>query len=226
MGRIDSQVKLRGFRIELPEIESVLRSHEAVVEAVAVVREDQPGDRRLVAYVVATADGAPAVSELRRWLRDSLPDYMVPGAIVPLAALPMLPNGKIDRAALPVPDGVRQLDQSYVAPRTTLERCLAALWCEILSVDQVGVHDNFFDRGGHSLLLIQLRARMVAALEMEVTVIDLFRFPTISALATHLAQSPQTPVFAGVQNRAERQRAAVRLRRRQSANAREVRGPQ
>jgi amino acid adenylation domain-containing protein len=224
MGRIDNQVKLRGFRIELPEIESVLRGYEAVREAAVVIREDEPGDRRLVAYVVVSEAGAPAVSDLRRFLRELLPDYMVPSAIVPLAALPVSPNGKIDRSALPPPGDARQLDEAYVAPGTALERRLAELWCGILRLEQVGIHDNFFDLGGHSLLLIQLHARLVAALEREITVVDLFRFPTISALAAHLSRPPKAaPAFAAVEGRAERQRAAVRLRRRQAAQSRDVR---
>lgn len=213
LGRIDNQVKLRGFRIELAEIESVLRTHAAVLEASAIVREDRPGDRRLVAYVVLD-DAAVTAAELRRVLRDTLPEYMVPSAVVPLAAMPLTPNGKIDRAALPAPDGARQVDETFVSPRTSMERRLAELWRGVLGVDQIGVADNFFDLGGHSLLLMQLHARLVAALAVDVTVLDLFRFPTIGALAAHISEvsSPAIPM-APAKSRADRRRALNRLRR-------------
>lgn len=217
LGRIDNQVKLRGFRIELSEVESVLRAQEGVLEAVAMVREDEPGDRRLVAYVVLAGD-TQSVSALRAQLRATVPDYMVPAAIVTLPAMPLTPNGKIDRAALPKPDGARQLDQAFVSPRTAVERQLAAIWCDVLRVERVGVTDNFFDLGGHSLLLIQLHARIVAALPVRLTVLDLFRFPTIVALAGHLANhSAETVAAVSAQHRADRRRAVTQRRKRNPA---------
>jgi aryl carrier-like protein len=135
----------------------------------------------------------------------------------------LTPNGKIDRAALPAPEGERSLDHAYVAPVTSLERQVAAVWCELLRLDQVGVQDNFFDLGGHSLLLIQLHARLAQVVDADLTVLDLFRFPTISALAAHLSAPAATAPFAAVQRRAERQRAVVQARRRQAAQARDAR---
>jgi acyl-coenzyme A synthetase/AMP-(fatty) acid ligase len=214
LGRIDNQVKLRGFRIELAEVESVLSRHEAVLEAVVMVREDQPGDRRLVAYVVV-ADAGVLPSALRAVLRAALPDYMVPAAIVVLAALPLTPNGKIDRGALPQPDGTRQIDQAFVSPRTGLERQLVSIWRDVLRLEQVGVTDNFFDLGGHSLLLIQLHARIVSSLQIELTVLDLFRYPTIGAIAASLSEASSDNVTApSAQDRADRRRAVNRLRQR------------
>jgi amino acid adenylation domain-containing protein len=213
LGRVDNQVKLRGFRIELSEVEAVLRTHDAVLEACAVIREDRPGDRRLVAYVVLE-DAAVTASELRRFLRDAVPEYMVPSALVPLASLPLTPNGKIDRAALPVPDATRQVDETFVSPRTAMERRLAEIWRGVLNLDQIGVTDNFFDLGGHSLLLIQLHARIVAALAVDLTVLDLFRFPTIGALAAHISEVSSTPApMVSAMSRADRRRAVNRLRR-------------
>ena len=223
LGRIDNQIKLRGFRIELAEIEAVLRTHEAVREAAVVVREDQPGDRRLVAYISAAAGAAVPVDQLRTLVRETLPDYMMPSAIVTLPALPVTANGKIDRAALPAPDGGRQLEQVFVAPSTALERRVAAVWRDVLRVTEVGINDNFFDLGGHSLLLVQLHARLVETLELEISVLDLFRFPTISTLANHLTEPlPQTRPFAAVQGRADRRRAAIQ-RKRQPGPARQTR---
>jgi amino acid adenylation domain-containing protein len=214
LGRIDAQVKLRGFRIEPGEIEAVLSTHASVAQAVVIIREDRPGDKRLVAYVVAAEGGMPASGELRRLAKERLPDYMVPSAVVVLEALPLTPNGKINRRALPAPDGVRQPDETYVQPRTDTERRIAAIWCEVLGVQTVGVEDNFFDLGGHSLLVVKLHGRLRAELGGELTVVDIFRFPTVAALAKQFTQAEAPEVFAdGVRDRARLQREAMARRR-------------
>jgi amino acid adenylation domain-containing protein len=181
LGRMDQQVKVRGYRIELGEVEAALLARPGVREAAAVVHATASGDRRIVAYVVADAgDAAP----LRDALRAELPDYMVPSAIVPLHALPLTANGKLDRRALPAPDlGV----DGYVAPRTPAEEVLAGIWAEVLSVPRVGVHDGFFDLGGHSLLATRVVSRVREAFGVELPLRALFEAPTVAALAERVA---------------------------------------
>ncbi|WNG57420.1 amino acid adenylation domain-containing protein [Archangium gephyra] len=185
VGRVDSQVKLRGFRIEPGEVESALVGYPGVGEAVVMVREDSPGDRRLVGYVVAREGQGLEVSELKAYLKDKLPDYMVPAALVKLDTLPLNPNGKVDRKALPVPDQVRT-SQGYVAPRNETERLLAQLWSEVLAAPRIGIHDNFFELGGHSLLATQALSRIRTAFEAELPLREFFESPTIAALALKL----------------------------------------
>jgi amino acid adenylation domain-containing protein len=223
LGRIDDQVKLRGFRIEVGEIEAVLTQHEAVAQSVVVLREDVPGDKRLVAYVVAAPDQVVEAPELRRFLREKLPEYMVPSAVVELAAVPLLPNGKVNRRGLPPPEGQRQSAEAYVAPANEIERGIADVWKELLRLDTVGVHDNFFDLGGHSLLVIQLHSRLRTKLSLELTVLDLFVHPTIHALAAKLDDRnvAETVEFDLVRERAAKQREAMK-RRRVSSETREV----
>ncbi|RKH59280.1 non-ribosomal peptide synthetase, partial [Corallococcus interemptor] len=181
VGRIDAQVKVRGFRIELGEVENALRAAPAVKDAVVLAREDSPGDKRLVAYVVGEALD---VTALRAHLKQHLPEYMVPAAFVPLEALPLTSNGKVDRKALPAPDAtVLRASHAYEAPASPLEEKLAALWSEVLRVPAVGRTDNFFELGGHSLLATQLVARVRAALDIELPLRALFEAPTIAALA-------------------------------------------
>ncbi len=155
--RLDNQVKVRGFRIELGEIETGLATHPALKQSVVAVREDRPGDVRLVAYIVTLPGQDVTVTEVRKHLRSTLPDYMIPQHVLELEAVPMTPSGKIDRKALPSPFSAGALEEDvYIAPRTETERALAAIWQEVLGVDRVGIHDNFFDMGGHSLLSIHL----------------------------------------------------------------------
>jgi hypothetical protein len=170
LGRIDHQVKLRGYRIELGEVETVLSQHEAVRQAVVVARQDAPGDKRLVAYVVLHEGGGgdSATAELKQHLLQALPAYMLPGAFVVLEALPLTPNGKLDRAALPAPDAEKlERRETYVAPRNDLEEVVAGTWEEVLGVEQVGIHDSFFELGGHSLLIMQVISRLRSALQVE-----------------------------------------------------------
>jgi len=188
LGRIDHQVKIRGFRIELGEIEAVLGQHPGVRETVVLAREDEPGEKRLVAYVVPNDGQEPTVSELRRFLKEKLPEYMVPSAFVTLEALPLTPNGKVDRQALPSPQGTRpELEGAYVAPRTPVEEVLAGIWAEVLGLEQVGVHDNFFNLGGDSILSIQIIARANQA-GLRLSPRDLFQHPTVERMAGAVGQ--------------------------------------
>jgi len=182
LGRIDHQVKIRGFRIELGEIEAVLAEHPTVRESVVIAREDSAGDKRIVAYFIPH-EGAPAISELRGYLKRSLPEYMVPSAWVILESFPLTPNGKVDRKALPVPDFSRTtLEQGYVAPRDSVEGIIAMIWSEVLRRGPIGRHDNFFDLGGHSLKATQIVSRLRKVFQSEIPLRHLFEFPTIAAL--------------------------------------------
>ncbi len=190
MGRIDTQVKIRGYRIELGEIENVLREHPSVGDAVAMVRQDVPGDPRLVAYVVPAQEASLDPQVLRSFLKERLPDYMVPAWFVVLKALPLTPNGKVDRRALPRPDYAQnQQPTDFVAPRTPDEEILAAIWQELLHADRVGVHDNFFELGGHSLLATQLISRIRDAFGVELPLKDLFEAPTVAELVLKIEQA-------------------------------------
>jgi hypothetical protein len=183
IGRRDAQVKVRGFRIECGEVEAALLSHPAVTEAVVVAGRDHGGEARLVAYLVAPSN--PTVSELRRFLRSCLPDYMIPGVFMTLASLPLTANGKLDRAALPAPDPDRPHQAtSYAPPRTATETHMADVFCEVLGLDQVGIHDNFFDLGGHSLLATQILSRLQPP--GILTLRTFFETPTIAELAPTL----------------------------------------
>ncbi|HEY1137571.1 MAG TPA: amino acid adenylation domain-containing protein [Xanthomonadaceae bacterium] len=186
IGRIDHQVKLRGFRIELGEIESVLLARDDVAEAVVVCREDRPGDKRLVAYVVPAANAACDVAALRATARERLPEYMVPSAWMVLVCMPLTPNGKVDRRALPVPEGNEVAEDSYVAPVTAEEIALAELWADVLGKPRVGLHDNFFDLGGHSLLANQLVSRMQKRFGGDIGLRMVFEAPTVAQFAEKL----------------------------------------
>ena len=184
LGRIDTQVKIRGFRIELGEIEAVLMQHRAVGEAVVIAREDARGDKTLVAYVVNHEDVPP--SELRSFLKGKLPEYMLPSAIVVLDRLPLSPNGKLDRKALPAPE--YRSEEAFVAPRTPNEQTLAAIWAEVLKLEKIGIHDNFFDLGGHSLLATQVISRVRKTFELDIPLRALFELPTVAELAKLIVQ--------------------------------------
>jgi amino acid adenylation domain-containing protein len=188
LGRIDNQVKIRGFRIELGEIESVLNQHPAVREAVVIVQQDVPDDKHLVAYIVFNEQvNNPKTSELRQFLNEKLPQYMVPSAYVTLDTLPLTPNGKVNRHLLPEVDAFNlDTEQSYVAPGTCIEEELARIWGQILGKQQVGIYDNFFELGGHSLLATQLTSRIRDAFQVELSVRILFEAPTVASLAKHI----------------------------------------
>ncbi|MBN3884455.1 MAG: amino acid adenylation domain-containing protein [Nostoc sp.] len=181
--RIDIQVKIRGFRIELGEIEAVLNQHPDIKQVIVIARENEPGNKSLVAYLIAK-DHPPTSSTLRNFLKTKLPDYMIPGAFVFLEAFPLTPNGKINRRALPAPDAdQRNLEVDFVAPRTPTEQELATIWVEVLKLKQVGIHDNFFELGGHSLLATQVISRLREAFYLNFPLRYLFENPTIAELA-------------------------------------------
>jgi acyl carrier protein len=215
LGRIDYQVKVRGFRIELGEIEAVLSQHPAVREAVVLVWEDEPGNKRLVGYVVPnqkqSGAGArarecteqesmeegrfqfPCAPLLRSFLQEKLPDYMVPSAFVQLEALPLTPNGKVDRRVLPAPEQVdTELAGTSVTPRTPSEEILAGIWAQVLGLEQVGIHDNFFELGGHSLLATQVISRLRKTFQIELPLRCLFESPTVAGLAQSLETATRT----------------------------------
>ncbi len=187
LGRLDHQVKIRGYRIELGEISSVLGRHPGVLQNVVLAREDVPGDKRLVAYVVPERDRVLDAEELRATLRERLPEYMVPVAFVFLDGLPVTANGKLDRRALPVPESLQRAEEgSYAAPRTPIEELLAGVWAEVLSVPRVGAQDDFFQLGGHSILATQLVARVRQILGVDLPLRELFEEPTLAGLARRL----------------------------------------
>ncbi|AUT02007.1 non-ribosomal peptide synthetase [Nostoc sp. CENA543] len=186
LGRIDNQVKVSGFRIELGEIETALLQHPAIKEAVVIVREDTPGEKLLVNYFVAasSADNLSIVSELRQFLKQKLPEYMVPKIFMALETMPLNANGKVDRRVLPKPDSYRpELEANYVAPRTPTEQQIADIWSQVMNIKQVGIYDNFFELGGYSLIGIQVVSRMRQALQVEILMSNLFELPTVADLA-------------------------------------------
>ncbi|NJO94018.1 MAG: amino acid adenylation domain-containing protein [Hydrococcus sp. RM1_1_31] len=190
IGRIDHQVKLRGFRIELGEIESVLSQLLEVRDCVVIDREDVPGQKRLVAYLVTENSQQLAIAQLRSYLKKQLPDYMIPSAFVELETLPLTSNGKIDRIALPQPDSTRlEPEETFVAPRSPLEEAIAKIWCQLLNIERVSIHDNFFDLGGHSLIATQVVSRLRDTFDVEIPLRSIFESPTIAELAIAIVQS-------------------------------------
>jgi amino acid adenylation domain-containing protein len=225
LGRSDDQVKIRGFRIELGEIEVAITAYPAVRQAVVLAREDVPGDKRLVAYIVPTSQESALqehsieaqvqaeqvlqkqnsleklVPQLRSYLTARLPEYMVPSAFVVLEAFPVTPSGKVDRRSLPAPDSLRpDLEETFVAPRTPTEQQIADIWTQLLKLEQIGIHDNFFALGGHSLLGTQVISRLRQSFGIELPLQTLFEAPTIAELSSHIetirwaSQPSQAPV--------------------------------
>jgi amino acid adenylation domain-containing protein len=221
VGRTDHQVKLRGFRIELGEIEAALARHPSIREGVAILRRRPSGDSQLVAYVALQAGKDADAGALRAYLMTRLPEHMVPSAFVVLERLPLTPSGKVDRAALPAPAAPSASSAASHPPRSALEQGIAAVWREALALEQVGIHDNFFDLGGHSLLLAQVHRRLRSDLGRELSMLELFQHPTIHGLAEYLGAAVRTPpgsrVVDALRARTEAQRAAIqrqgRLRR-------------
>jgi len=211
-GRNDSQVKLRGHRIELGEIEAVLNQHEQVRQAVVVARESSNAEVRLVGYVVAekTVD----VGELRRMLSERLPDYMLPSFLVVIDELPLTRNGKVDISALPPPEAARpSADEHYIAPRNEIEETITRVWQEVLGVERIGVNDNFFDAGGHSLVMVQVHIKLSEIFKKNIPIVEMFAKPTISALAEYFSDTNgHKPSFAKTMDRAARRRQAASRR--------------
>jgi amino acid adenylation domain-containing protein len=207
LGRLDHQVKVRGLRIELGEIETVLSRHPEISESIVLVQQDKQGEKRLVAYVVS--EHKPANSALRSYLREKLPEYMVPQAFVSVPALPLNANGKVDRRALQavkfeVGDGT-----PHVPPRNEVERVITDIWQKVLGVERIGIHDNFFDLGGHSLLAIQIHREIKAALQSELSVMEMFRYPTVDSLATFFTQKVGPVTYGQVHDRVRKQLEAI-----------------
>jgi len=214
LGRIDFQVKIRGYRIELGEIESVLSQYQYIQECAVIVREDVPGDKRLVAYFVAKAEGESDVDykTLRQFMQKKLPDYMVPAIFSPIVALPLTPNGKIDRKAFPQPEANRsETTTSYREPQNETENKILSVFQEVLHIDKIGVNDNFFDLGGNSLLLIQVSEKLSSILDCDVPVLAVLQYSTVNMLADHLTPSEknQTQIQdQDQQSRASKQKEA------------------
>ena len=202
LGRVDNQIKFHGFRIELGEIETTIRQHPEVGDAVVLFREDKPSLQRLVGYVVgcknrdnANSETEFSVEKLRAFLRPKIPEYMLPSTFVFLKEFPLTANGKIDRKSLPVPENLRpEFRGEFVAPQTEIEQAIASIWQELLQVRTVGIYDNFFEIGGHSLLLIQLHSKLRAAFESPLAVSDIFEHPTINALANYISNQERIQI--------------------------------
>ena len=198
LGRIDNQVKVRGYRIEPGEVEQVFKQHPVVNDVVVVVREDTPGDKRLVAYVVSRPEQALEISSLRSFGKEKLPQYMMPSVFVVLQSVPLTPNGKVDRKALPKPDKAEaRTDAPYLPPQTELERIVTDIWQHVLKIGHVSLNDNFFDLGGHSLLMIQVQGKLRAALKRNISITDLFKYPNVNDLVAYLSrdQDSAAPVL-------------------------------
>jgi acyl carrier protein len=209
LGRIDHQVKIRGFRVELGEIESIISVFSGIREVVVIAREDKPGDKKLVAYFCSTGEVAP--DALRAHLRVRLPDYMLPASFVRMDALPLTANGKVDRLALPAPDVTRaSREETYAAPRTEMERTVAAIWQELLDNPGISLEANFFDLGGHSLLLVQAHRKLQQVLGRTLPIVTLLQHPTVRSLAQQLAGNGVSRLASdGLNERARRQQEAM-----------------
>jgi acyl carrier protein len=215
LGRRDNQVKIRGFRVELGEIESGVCKHPNIHEAVVICREYQSDFQSLTAYVVPKNLDSFSIGELKRYLQTKLPDYMIPSAFVTLEALPLTVNGKVDRAALPEPHFIRsEMGSAYVAPSNKIERTIAAIYQEILGLDEVGIYDNFFELGGNSLLVGRVVTELRKAIDADLEMVRLFEFPTVSALAKFLSgAAPEKPLIDRVVERAKSRKEAFARRR-------------
>ena len=226
VGRIDGQVKVRGHRIELGEIEAAMGALDGVAEVVVVAREDEPGAKRLVAYVVREKDQELKTADLKKQLHEKFPEYMIPTAVVEMEALPLTANGKVDRRRLPAPEVKRSESvEEQVAPRTEVEKVIGKIWEEVLGVEKVGIRENFFDLGGHSLLMVQVHGRLQEVYGEGLSMTELFKHPTVSALAAHLSsksiEKPAEPQATEVSEKLSegKDRIRQRLAQRQRVSA-------
>jgi amino acid adenylation domain-containing protein len=218
LGRIDQQVKIRGFRIEPEEVRVALMQHPDVKDAVISTHGDSIEDRRLVAYIIAAAERELSSSDLSDYLKERLPEYLVPSVFVTLKKVPLTANGKIDYRALPQPNGLNVgLKNEYVAPRTDAEQLLRDIWQEVISIERIGIHDNFFDLGGHSILLLKAQQKIRERFQHELSLVELFKYPTIQLLAERLKREPDAalapPSFQRSFARAETRRELVSRQR-------------
>jgi acyl carrier protein len=197
LGRLDYQVKIRGFRIELGEIEAVLNTHPQIRQSVVIAREDIPGDKRLIAYVVSS-DDTLSTKQLWEFLKLKLPEYMVPSFFVTLDTLPLTANGKIDRLGLPIPDGEKRSNLQYISPRNSTEEIIADIFASVLSTQKVSIYDNFFELGGHSLLAIQVISRVKQAFAVEIPLRNMFEEPTIASLSK-IIENSNSPLLQQLQ---------------------------
>ena len=211
-----TKVKIRGFRVELGEIEAVINQYPAVREAVVLVREDSLDFQQIVAYVVAQKEQTLTITELREFLESKLPNYMIPNVLLTLEALPLMPNGKVDRKALPIPDQVRpELEAKYLPPQTEVEKTIANIWQEVLRIEEVGIHDNFFELGGHSLLLVQVHSKLQKTFQ-QLSLVDTFQYPTINYLAKYLTKLQEKQQFVRENTRQNKSRTTSMNRRKQA----------
>jgi acyl carrier protein len=214
LGRADTQVKIRGFRIELGEIEAALVEHPAVQQAAAVVRKDAAGDPRLLAYIVTKPGRTATPADIREHLQAKLPAHMIPHACVPIDAIPLTVNGKVDRAALPDPQIVTRAQPELEGPASPIERLIVDIWRRTLNIDQIGRDDNFFDVGGDSLMLISVHRDLQTELGVEISVTALFEFTTVRTLAHHLTADNQAAATSSqAQEQGKRQRNAFSRQR-------------
>jgi aspartate racemase len=192
MGRLDSQLKIRGFRVEPGEVEWMLSYHPSVAQAVVIAKTDESGDKRLVAYLVPREGTKPTLAELRAYAKEKLPEYLLPRRFVILNSIPLTPNGKVDRTSLPDDEELlREVPEMPVRPRGDMEAMITLIWQQVLHVDHVGLDDNFFDLGGHSLLVLQVRKALREKLDRNIPIVDLFTYPSIRSLVQHLHQGSQ-----------------------------------
>jgi acyl carrier protein len=219
LGRADHQVKIRGYRVELGEIETQLTGHESVREAVVIAREDTPGDVRLVAYVIPSTGVTTDAESFRTHLREKLPEYMIPARYVEMETFPFTPNNKIDRNALPaIEESIPSRQQKPEAvPTNEIEKTILDIWHEVLGTSSAGIEDNFFDLGGHSLLAVQAHRKLTAAIESKITIVDLFRYPTVKALAAYIGNRDDGENLSKSEDRGQ-------ARRKIMANRRQARG--
>jgi len=189
LARIDQQLKIRGFRIEPGEIESMLAKHPKVQQSVVIAGEDRTGSSHLIAYVVGKDGQVPTSSELKRFLKKHLPDYMLPSVFVRLESLPLTPNGKVNHRALRTAEGLSpQHEAPAVMPENQLEKLIAEIWQDLLQIKKVGLYDNFFEVGGYSLLMVQVHTKLQKVLGQELSLVEMFNYPTVQALAEYIGQ--------------------------------------